>query len=219
MRPRAPDMIDFPRESQANVETQAIAAINRFRIATPRTFVRMLDLIRYMSQGNGIVSSTMSNWHFFLLNRTVPSSYFDNTYTPPDSLFSEPRSYGEGGNCSCSTNAMCTSAATLDERFLPGFLVGCEPLEALLQSTLICLYNLTCINALKNMYISSNLSIRALDPTLSSPNITVRSLVDILMIDRWENNTIYDQYYSSCAPLQCSYSLNERADRVILTYK
>ncbi|CAF0761651.1 unnamed protein product [Adineta steineri] len=199
-------------QSQENIEIQATAAIDQFRLATPRTFVRLLDFIRYMAQGNEIVSSTMSNWQFFALIRTVPHSYFNDNYTPRDSLWSEPRLYGDAGNCSCGTNAMCTSPAILDEQSLPGLLVGCYPLEALLQSTLECLYNMTCIDALKNMYYSSNISIRALDSTLSSPNVTVQALINVLMIDRWENNITYDQYYQLCASTQCTYSVNERAD-------
>ncbi|CAF3917155.1 unnamed protein product [Rotaria sordida] len=187
-------------QSRENFEQQVNVTIVQFRISTPRTFLRILDTIRSIAQGNSIVSSTMSNWYFFALNRNVEG----------DSLWSQSRFYGENNNCSCATNAMCTSQATINGSIVPGFRVGCYALEALLQSTLECLYNITCINVLKNMYYFSNITFRSLDPLVSSSNVTVQTLINELMIVQWETNVNYDQYYLSCAPLQCNYSIHER---------
>ncbi|CAF3201804.1 unnamed protein product [Rotaria sp. Silwood2] len=186
-----------PRES---IEQRANATMVQFRISTPRTFLRILDSIRSIAQGNGIVSSTMSNWYFFALNRNIEY----------DSIWSQSRFYGKYNDCSCATNAMCTSQATINGSIVPGFRVGCYALEALLQSTLECLYNITCINVLKNMYYFSNITFRPLDLLVSSPNDTVQTLIKKLMIVQWETNINYDQYYSSCAPLQCIYFIYER---------
>ncbi|CAF3615594.1 unnamed protein product, partial [Rotaria sp. Silwood1] len=35
--------------------------VAQFRSSTPRTFVRIIDFIRQMAQGNGLVSSVYSN--------------------------------------------------------------------------------------------------------------------------------------------------------------
>jgi hypothetical protein len=72
---------------------------------------------------------------------------------------------------------------TIDKCDVPGFLVGWSPLEYLLQSTLEFLYDVTCINRLKKPTQSSNIIIRPLNPTLSSPNITVQALLNALMVD------------------------------------
>ncbi|CAF3628193.1 unnamed protein product [Rotaria sp. Silwood1] len=191
-------------QSRENIEQQANTTIVQFRISTPRTFLRILDAVRSIAQGNGIVSSTMSNWYFFALNRNVKS----------DSLWSQSRFYGENNNCSCATNAMCTSSATINGSIVPGFRVGCYALEALLQSTLECLYNITCINVLKNMYYFSNITFRSLDPLVSSSSVTVQTLINKLMIVQWEANVNYDHYYLSCAPLQCNYSIRERVSLI-----
>ncbi|CAF4273818.1 unnamed protein product, partial [Rotaria sordida] len=187
-------------QSRENFEQQVNVTIVQFRISTPRTFLRILDTIQSIAQGNSIVSSTMSNWYFFALNRNIEG----------DSLWSQSRFYGKNNNCSCATNAMCTSQATINGSIVPGFRVGCYALEALLQSTLQCLYNITCINVLKNMYYFSNITFRSLDPLVSSPNVTVQTLINELMIVQWETNVNYDQYYLSCASLQCNYSIHER---------
>ncbi len=192
-------------QTRETIEKHANDSLIRFRSSIPRTFVRMLDYVRQIAQGNGIVSSILSNWHFLSLNTTQQG----------DSLWAEPRSYNEG-NCSCGINATCTSSAFIDGWRVPGFLVGCYPLEALLQSTLECLYNVECINKLKFMYYTMNITIRPLDPLLSNPNVTVQSLVNELLIVGWETNVIYEQYYAACKPLFCSYSISERANVAVI---
>ena len=186
-------------QTRETIEKHANESLVRFRTSTPRTFVRMLNYVQQIAQGNGIVSSILSNWHFLSLNTTQHDH----------SLWSEPRSYN---NCSCGINATCTSPAFIDQWRVPGFLVGCYPLEALLQSTLECLYDIECIEKLKNMYYIMNITTRPLDSRRSTPYATVQSLVDELLIARWETNVAYERYYAACEPLSCSYTTSERAN-------
>ncbi|CAF3670349.1 unnamed protein product [Rotaria sp. Silwood1] len=174
---------------------EANAVLNQYRSSTSRTFVETFDLIRNIAQGNGIMSSTLSNWYFPVLEA-------EYTFTP---LWTEPRSY-DTTNCSCGTNASCSEPAIIDGWHVPGFRIGCSPFEALLQSTLECLYNTTCIERLQSIYQMSNITIQALNSTLSNINATVQSLIDRLMVDWWETSIFYDRYYSACGPLSCTYS-------------
>jgi len=201
---RSNTLISKRAQSRQVVETQVESAIDQFRKSTPQTFMRMLDFIREMAQGNGLVSSIYSNWY------VLPLQGKDGF------LSLGPRSYGID-NCSCGTNSMCMSFATIDTWKVPGFLVGCSPLESLLQSTLECLYNVTCIKRLiKPNEQYSNIIIRHLDATLSSPNVTVQSLMNELMVDRWERNITYEHYYATCAPTFCTYVPTERANPIYL---
>jgi len=188
-------------QTRNTIETQANISLIRFRLSTFRTFLRTLDYIRHMIQGNEIVSSILSNWHFLSLDTS-------RSWT---SLWSEPRSYGSD-NCSCGISAMCTAPAEIDGWLVPGFLVGCYPHEALFQSTLECPYDTVCINKLKTMYYSSNITFHPLDSILSIPNGTVQSLVDTLMVVEWQTSVIYERYYKACAPLSCTYSVNQQAN-------
>jgi hypothetical protein len=190
-------------QSSESIGIQAESILSQFRLSTPRTFVRTLDFIRYMAQGNGIVSSIFSNWHFVSLH----------TRLQYDALWAEPYSYANG-SCSCGTNAMCTSEASFNGSIVPGFRVGCYPLEALLQSTLECLYNVSCIDQLKFMYYYSNITFNPLDASLSSSNATVQSLVDGLLVENWESSVVYEQYYSTCAPLSCSYTFDGKINLI-----
>lgn len=179
------------------IEAKANNSLEQFLVSTPNTFVRTLDFILLMAQGNLIVSSILSNWRYIPLHVQIQ---FANAWA-------EPLSYG---NCSCGINAMCTSQAAFDGFIVPGFLVGCYPFEALLQSTLECLYNISCIELLSSMYNSSNVEIKPLDPMLSSPEATVQSLVNVLFVDQWDIKVNYSNYYVTCAPLSCSYTRNEQ---------
>ena len=185
---------------QETIEAKAQAALSQFRISTIRKFVRTLDLTRSVSQGNGIVSAIQSNWHFVAIDRIN----FDTVWTLP-------RSYGDQHTCSCMTSSLCTSSASINGSIIPGFRVGCYPLDSLLQSTLECLYYKNCLETLTSIDTSMNVTITPLNATISSPNVTVQSLVNDLLIDQWKTDVSYENYYSHCAPLSCSYSLNQRA--------
>ena len=193
-------MLSENAQSRETIESDANSTLLHFQLSTPRKFARTLDFIQSIAQGNGIVSSILSNWHFHSLNTTF------TRHIDYPSLWPEVRSYGKN-NCSCGTSATCNSQAVLNGSTLPGLRVGCYPLEALLQSTLECLYNISCINILRFMYQRSNFTVDPLDATLSSPNATVQSLIDTLLVDRWETRVTYEQYYATCAPLACTYTL------------
>ncbi|CAF1511446.1 unnamed protein product [Adineta steineri] len=157
-----------------------------------------------MAQGNSIMSATMSNWYFSTIDVNLNKH----------SLWGMPRTYGND-SCSCGTNAMCSEPADLDGWLVPGFMVGCYPLESLLQSTIECLYNSTCIDKLQHMFFDRNATdtvFDPLDPALSFSNETVQSLLEQLLIESWKPNISYDQYYSSCAPISCTYSILGRPD-------
>ena len=190
-------MISGSIQSSESIKIQTDSILSQFILSTPQTFVRTLDFIRYMAQGNGIVSSIFSNWHFVSLNLDIKWA----------TVWAKPLSYSNG-SCSCGTNAMCTSEASFAGFIVPGFRVGCYPLESLLQSTLECLYNISCINQLKSMYTQTDIIFNPLNASLSAPNTTVQSLVAKLLVEEWETSVVYEQYYSTCASLSCTYSFD-----------
>ena len=193
-------------QTRETIEKHANESLQRFRRSTPRAFVRLLDYIRQIAQGNGIVSSIFSNWHFL----SLPNAKHG------DSLWAESRSY-HNGSCSCGTNATCTSPAFIDHWRVPGFFVGCYPLEAILQSTLECLYDITCLHRLNKLYYVSNITAAPLDPQRSNPNVTVQTLINELLIDEWETDLVYEKYYAACQPVSCSYLTSERANFLLIT--
>ncbi|CAF5044282.1 unnamed protein product, partial [Rotaria sp. Silwood1] len=90
---------------------------------------------------------------------------------------------------------------------IPGMMAGCIPLDAMRQSTLECLYNQSCINAI------------SLQPKISQPkalnaslsrfplNSTIGSIFDeSLFIESWQNRSSFEKYYAACAPQSLSYN-------------
>jgi len=66
------------------------------------------------------------------------------------------------------------------------------------------------------MYGSSNVTFNPLFSNLSSPNATVQSLVDALLVDQWETSVTYEQYYAACAPLSCTYIANKQPNALYM---
>lgn len=195
-------LISKRAQSRQVVLVQMNGTLNQFRSSVSQTFIRTLDFIRHLAQGNGLVSSIGSNWYPVMMQSI-------------DCMLIIPRSYGKN-NCSCATNSACTSSATIDEWTVPGFLVGCYPLESLLQSTLQCLYDIECINKLIKPNQLSDINIHPLNSTLSSPYMTVQSLIEKLMVYKWETNISYNHYYAACAPTSCTYVIMERANPIYI---
>ncbi|CAF1210515.1 unnamed protein product [Adineta steineri] len=184
-------------QSEESIKAQTDIILSQFLLSTPRTFTLNLDFIRYINQGNGIVSSIFSNWHFVSLD----------TGAEYDALWAVPHSYNDN-SCICGASSTCISKASFNGITIPGLHVGCYPLESLLQSTLECLYNITCINQLKSMYTRSNITFNPLNDTLSTRNATVQSIVNNLLVERWQTEVVYGNYYAACDPLWCTYTFD-----------
>ena len=185
--------------SMDTVQSQITSAVAQFELSTTRAFTMTFNHVKDMVTGNRVISSSLSNWYFADTYGLVP---FTNV----------PRSYGNG-TCLCDKSPTCSAPAWIDQWVIPGFRVGCYPVESLLQSTLECLYDIECINQIIPNDTRSSIAFQALDKALSSSTVTVESLVDTLMrSDGWKLNINYDHYYSACAPL----NVRTRASDVLM---
>ncbi|CAF1460917.1 unnamed protein product [Adineta ricciae] len=104
-----------------------------------------------------------------------------------------PRNYN---GCSCALSSKCVSPSR-------GMLAGCYPLESILQSTMACFYNKTCISQLS--YVG-RLNVSTLVSSHFPLNTTVESIINELMIEELISNISYDSYFNGCAPLSCTYT-------------
>jgi hypothetical protein len=80
-------------------------------------------------------------------------------------------------------------------------MVGCYPLEALLQSTLQCFYDQQCIDSYGNFKALNSSSISS----RFDVNSTVEFILQELMIEEYLINISYENYFAECAPSSCSY--------------
>ncbi|CAF4036671.1 unnamed protein product [Adineta steineri] len=122
-----------------------------------------------MVQANGLVSLYSSNWYPLLHDW----NYYQTAYM-------EPQYYG---SCSCFTSSSCTQPSVPN---MKGYLVGCTPIEALLRSSIACLYEQDCINTF-TVYL--NLPLPAPPPLNIIDSSGIQSTYSSAL-------TIYSQVYS-----------------------
>ncbi|CAF1306966.1 unnamed protein product [Adineta steineri] len=186
-------------------KSQVEIFVNQFRSSITSKFHISLDMIRSTTRMNGLYSALSRNYYF---RRTEHSS---------DSISLTSYVYS---NCSCDFPATCTweygiynYPSTILVLSVPNFYRGCYIIEALLQSSLQCFFNQSCINKTQSFLPSSSMNITALNPLLSSKysvNSTIEELLKKLMIENWNFSTKYKNYYNECQPIECNYFYETR---------
>ncbi|CAF4422763.1 unnamed protein product, partial [Adineta steineri] len=161
----------------------------------------IMQFIRDTTQANNFFSGIFTNYYFELI--TI------DDYSGAALLQPVPF---ELSNCSCMLSALCTEQAVIYDNdynnnssfIVPGLYVGCYIVEALLQSTLECFFNQTCLNILQSYGgFSSFMDVIPLNSSLSSrynETSTIEELVNELMIENWNLSIIYESYYNGCQP-------------------
>ena len=82
---------------------------------------------------------------------------------------------------------------------MPNVYRGCFIIQSVLQSTLECFFNQTCLDAVQVEIASEkSISIPILDAssTRFSPEAFIGTILDELMIENWGRAIWYDQYYA-----------------------
>ena len=191
---------------------QSEASIQQFISSTANSYLSSLRLIRDTTQANSLLSAKWSNYALY-----VASGY--------PNVFGRPRGYDD--NCSCDSSSSCVTQSPIYQNnsrssvwYVPGFYTGCFVLEALRRSHLECLYNQTCLAQLLFHFDSTTpLSITALDSSATShfqPNTTVEKMLERLMVDNWNWTITHDDYYRSCQPSECTYTIRTRNDAIYI---
>ena len=131
--------------------------------------------------------------------------------------------------CICSVTVNCYSSAAFFDMFaeetesyfdllvtplasVAGFVVGCYALDALLQSTLECFFDATCLSTVLTYFPMSNITstdVLNISETQYSFDTTIETLVNNLFIEDWSSNISYSAYYLKCAPILCTYKLTK----------
>lgn len=159
-----------------------------FQKNTPDLFLRRFDMIRELTEGNLFMNMYSSNWKF----RNLPSLDIGATF-----LSTEPLSYG---SCNCAVSSKCTQPSR-------NMTAGCYPLEAILQTTLHCFYDQQCIDHTENF---PALNRSALASSRFPLNATIELLLNDLMVEEYNVNLSYEDYFNQCEVSVCSYSYEGR---------
>ncbi|CAF1354313.1 unnamed protein product [Rotaria sordida] len=213
------NLVELLTFSRAQFNDLADVLISNFQKNLLANEKRTAKVTSLMIAQNRLLSALRTNYY----THSVPGSQSYKTY---NALYLERN----GSFCDCrSRNNQCTYPAgafynwTLPElgkpaknnpppQFqIPGLMAGCMPLDSMRQSTLECLYNQSCIDA-----ISLQPKIfrpKALNASLSTfpLNSTIGSLFDeSLFVEIWKNQSSFENYFAACQPQSLSYSYERR---------
>ena len=101
------------------------------------------------------------------------------------------------------------------EAILPGMFVGCFPLNTLLNSTLECLFNMTCLKLLQSaVFDRPPINVMPLTNEALSrfpPTTKIQTILDELLVETWTGKGNYSAFYGQCQPNICTYSYVPRA--------
>jgi hypothetical protein len=103
-----------------------------------------------------------------------------------------------------------------------GFVVGCFPVESLLQSTLECLFDSSCLENIRTFIPSSNITgVYALNTsqTRFAPNTFIEIIINNLFVEKWLMKPSFSNYYAQCAPILCTYTILKRKDSLYVLTK
>jgi hypothetical protein len=168
------------------------STLNDFYSSISNNFIHTLEMFNGFTQASGLISVYSTNWNPYFLDLTEDNS-----------MYFQSQSYGE---CDCAISSSCIQNSTPN-------VVGCSPVESLLQSTLECLYDQLCINQMCSI-IQSPYFPKPLDKNKSRfpVNSSIQSIVAEMFIELWFTNISYENYFEQCHPNSCSYTFTERSN-------
>ncbi|CAF4621706.1 unnamed protein product [Rotaria sp. Silwood1] len=192
-------------------ESQIQSMFGQFISSTTNHFLSSLQIIRDTSQANALISAKQTNIILYLLSGHTIANVAPLEYDGCDC----------GYSAKCAQQSSIYSYPNLTTLFtIPGQYVGCFPLESLLQSTLECFYNQTCIDKLHSYIVfNSTMNLKALDSSLPSrffENSTIQELIKELLVEQWNRSTMYEKYYNACKPISCTYNYATRNDLIYI---
>ena len=177
------DLINTQMLSSDQLDQRLQQIIDEFQFTTPNSFLNALNLIREMIGANMFMSLLNTNWKF------ISDSVINLGWT----IHTETVAYGE---CDCGLSRKCIQPSR-------GMMVGCYPIEALLQTTLECFYDQQCIDSDGHF---PKLNISSLEISPFNMNTTIESMLNHLMVEQYFINISYATYFNQCAPSSCTYS-------------
>ena len=206
------DFITSNMVSYVEFDVRTKTILEQFITSVSKQFKETLKLIQLTNHGNQLATIFSSNWKF-------TSKYniwdIDTTLDQPMYLLTKPIIYSEE-DCSCGIQSTCSALpyivywiySSRYNQIMPAFRIGCLFFDSLLQSSLACLYNKTCLGLMQaNIYYSQPVKTDILTYSpLSIPNTTIETILSHLFVSKWFQNTSFDLYFNECAPQSCQYS-------------
>ncbi|CAF3999065.1 unnamed protein product, partial [Rotaria sordida] len=186
---RQTDFVTARVVSQTEFIAQTKVLFEQFKRTTARQLMQIFKLVLATNHGNQLATVFPSNWDFIM--KYPQSALMDFSQLPALSI---PKTY-----------EIADRSVKLS---LLGFRIGCYPLNALLQSNLLCLYDQTCLGIMRaGIYYSKLIPTEILTySSLMEPNTTIETILSKLFVSQWFYDFSFERYFTECAPQFCQYS-------------
>ncbi|CAF0767197.1 unnamed protein product [Adineta steineri] len=221
--------LELLQENQ--IESQIDDNIKVINSKTLVQFVSPLNFLQIITQSNSFISALNTNVAVKIqINNGLPqinvnpSMYVDkNASTPWAAVWGSPCSF-KHATVPSGFYSLSEYESVMNHRYWPyyppyfepiasstvdGFFGGCTPLDAILSSTLDCLYNISCLEIFINYFPGLNQTDFNMSNIVLSSNEKIISLKDSLnnsFIENWSTKMNYSDYFSQCAPTVCTYT-------------
>ncbi len=128
-------------------------------------------------------------------------------------------------NCTCGLDDDCVNQMKFYTeiygsqpiiRFsIPNLFVGCSAIDSVRLSSIECFYDQLCLNEIRKWItglspITMDTPVLIINGSRFLSNTLLGIVINELMVDQWNVNIEYEQYYNQCYPVQCSYTFTTR---------
>jgi hypothetical protein len=225
----SPDVL-LPNSLDSQIEVQK----QFLRSSTANSVLQLFQLVRTTTQANVLQTAIPLSTLMFMLSWVSVDvlQQGDISFTNKDLS----QCYCVSArNCSVPSHIFDTDRGLAQNIFPPemmpeslrlanvsGFFFGCFPVESLVQSTLECLFDWSCLKTIFKYIPSSNITgVYALNTsqTRFAPNTSIEIIINELFIERWSMKPSFSDYYAQCAPILCTYTLSKRNNSLYVLTK
>ncbi|CAF0991108.1 unnamed protein product [Adineta steineri] len=198
--------------SEEQIRIEIDGKIEYLKNSAASRMITFLNYLRNTSNTHYFVSALNTN---FIIETSSASNGFsiffahevlmsdDDPYGPncEDTVLKINATFSSQSYESIDYNNRYVMSPVPNSSTVTGFFAACTPVEAILESTLDCLYEI---------------NFNPHDSVLSSEheNISVHEYLDNLFIKNWSKQINYTKYFDLCSPSSCSYSAVERSSVV-----
>ena len=209
---------------QSLFDSETYSLINTFLNSTKAEFLNTISLIDAVFDANQYISAMGTNVDLMQRNLSVFGLSGQESIKI---VTSSTTGTDENDHlCYCVRNSSCNLPSIFDEYFLTVEGVrsaGCFVMDMVLQSSLLCWYDLNCIDDIRTLFeffgvpLSENVTLLdSLRPSRFPPNTSIDIIVNQMMVEQWNSNSSYEKFYQKCNPAYCSYSYQERIHLVYI---
>ncbi|CAF1364191.1 unnamed protein product [Adineta ricciae] len=178
-------------------KTRINELINSFKKSTREKFGEIFQVTREFVHGNTFLSADNKSWKYDLFK-----IYHQSIAYPVSETYQK-------GQCTCATSLHCVESAMFNNISIDGLFFGCYPIEAMLYSSLECLYKKPCLDLISSsvQQDSPGFSVDVLRLEAKySINETVQHILDRLFVNEWSFNYSYFNYTEKCHSTECTHS-------------